>query len=87
MKANMNNYMTIYPTKNGWLKIRSLITAYGLDKKQTDIWIESRKTKDGGYRDQMWSIINDLGDMFRMGNNYFENTNVFIDVAVALNDN
>lgn len=79
MKANHNDQMIIYPTERGWQAITEHIQAhYGYSPSRLRTFMECRKTKDGGYKDQMWRIIHDLHTLFYNGQTYFTTTNVEI---------
>ncbi len=60
-KHSFNDEVIIYPTEEGWEKINSM---FG------DKYIEERKTEDGGYKDRLWNIIEDMHDLFYHGADY-----------------
>lgn len=72
-KINLNETVIIYPTDKGWEKINRILRHqcqnHGIDFSH---YISSRVTNDGGYKDQLWQLINDIGVMFFPGPNYFK---------------
>ena len=74
-RFNLNHQVIIYPNENGWRKIKALIASkYLISDEDAEKWVNSRKTKCGGYQDQLWVIIADLNDMFYGGQNYIAST-------------
>jgi hypothetical protein len=71
---NVNWKATIYPNESGWAKIRQILEKQGT--ADVDGWIRRRASDDGGYTDQLWSIISDLGPMFFNGTGFFESANI-----------
>jgi hypothetical protein len=65
---SMNDEVVIYPNERGWAEIAKLLSFYP----------ETRRTSDGGYKDQLWCIISELHTMFYNGQSYFKNTSVTI---------
>lgn len=53
------------------------------EPKSLDDWFIAHTTKDGGYRDQLWTIIADFHSIFYNGTSYFENN--FIDLYGDIN--
>ena len=79
-KFTVNDQVVIYPNDKGWDKIHDLIREkYRLSNQKTFDFIEGRKF-DGGYRDQMWTIMSDLHSMYFNGQNYFSNTYIAFSV-------
>ena len=66
MIININNYITIYPTKKGWIKIKELLTAHykGNPYFNYDEHMKNHKTDDGGYKYQMWCMIEHIHPVF-----------------------
>lgn len=74
---NMNDEVTIYPNESGWSKMVEL------KQKRLDISLEKargyvyeKKTEDGGYRDQLWCIIQDFHGLFVIGSPCFKNATI-----------
>lgn len=77
-----NDMVTIYPNLKGWAEILELnLKVVGKTRSMLKATktINSKKTEDGGYKDQLWKIMEDLGSMFYHGQDYFENTNVLFE--------
>lgn len=64
---NLNDSAIVYPNDKGWAKIIELV---GRD------YAESCRTQDNGYKEELWSIMNNLGSMMYMGQDYFENMEI-----------
>jgi len=45
----------------GWEKIESMFS---------EKYVEDRRTEENGYKDNMWCIIEDLGELFSHGSDY-----------------
>ena len=79
-KYNINNYVTIYPTEAGWRNIKAILDSkddMGFKRViDVDNYINNHKTKDNGYRDQLWSIISNFSDLFFNGSPYLETTDI-----------
>ena len=60
-KHSFNDEIIIYPTEKGWEKINF---------KFSENYVEERRTDDNGYKDTLWQIIEDLGDLFYHGSDY-----------------
>lgn len=76
---NLNNSATIYPTSEGWIKIKELLQSKYTFKQYTDFedFLEKRTGKYGvGYTDTLWCIISDLGEIFYNGSNYLGNSDI-----------
>lgn len=66
-KFSLNDYVVLYPTEKGWNKISKIIeTEYEFTNEKAIEFILSRKTTDGGYKEQLWQIIQDFHEMFSM---------------------
>ena len=75
---NLNREVIIYPTEEGWKRIKELIAfTYSCNDLEADGWVSRRKTDNGGYKDQLWVIIHDLHDMFYNGQRWLK-TNIDI---------
>lgn len=74
---NLNEDVIIYPNISGWIKINELISQkYNISIADGRKMVGGKKTKDGGYKDQMWVIIHDLHEMFYNGQSYFKTMNI-----------
>lgn len=78
---NINDYITIYPTSSGFEKIKSILVnskeQLGFkDLNEIEEYIGRRRTTQGGYRDQMWTITSKFSALFFNGSNYFETTEI-----------
>jgi hypothetical protein len=73
-----NDYVTIYPNRNGFIKMKELLCA----KRKCSIgeaasYIQLHKTENGGYRDRLVQIILDYNNMFLYDDKtYFESTEI-----------
>ena len=70
-EININDYALIYPTQKGWLAMidnYSKLYIISIDKAKEKI--EANRVGDA-YRDQLWSIMCDFGDLFFNGSDYF----------------
>jgi hypothetical protein len=78
-KYNINHDVIIYPSEEGWRKIEFLLSElYPLDKKQVKVWLKERRTKDEGYKDQLWNIISELSGLFFNGTPYFKTMEIIL---------
>ena len=84
IKYNSNNNVVIYPNEKGWAKIREILQKeYKFETaKELDEWL-IKHTVNGGYKDQLWTIVADFNSMFFNGTSYFENS--FIDLCGDIN--
>lgn len=78
IETNINNYVTFYPTEKGLEKMKELDAELFFNTDSTiqtkedikaKVWelMQKHITEDGGYRDQMWCIMNNYGDLFYNG--------------------
>lgn len=69
---NVNDYITIYPTLDGWIKIKQILRkSYNMTEVNVDEYIERRRHCDG-YKDQMWVIYSELNEIFFNGQTYLK---------------
>jgi hypothetical protein len=68
-KHSLNNEIVIYPSEKGWEKINSMFS---------EKYVQDRMTEDGGYQDLMWTVIEDLHELFYHGSDYLETTTIEI---------
>ena len=74
---NFNWKVTIYPNELGWKKILEITQdRYRITEFAAMLWVDRRRSNDGGYTDQLWSIASELHEMFYNGQNYLANTTV-----------
>lgn len=74
---DINHDVVIYPNDKGWIKIKKLITKkYLLSHDECEKWIDLRRSECGGYKDQLWSIISDLNDIYYNGQEYLMTTTI-----------
>ena len=74
-----NDNVIFYPTDLGWQKIIQLLKkSYSLSTSEAVVWISKRRTKDDGYQEQLWVIIQDFHEMFYNGQQYLKNTSITI---------
>ena len=74
---NLNDEVVIYPNEMGFDKISQITKlAYNLDDNRTKLWIESRITNDGGFKEQLWVICSVYHDIFFNGSPYLKNTTI-----------
>lgn len=72
-QININDYVTIYPTDEGWQKIRSIMKKdYLASDYHVDKWISHCATEDGGFRDQLWVIIDKFNELFKLDSVYLD---------------
>jgi hypothetical protein len=65
-KFNINHDVIIYPSDKGWWKIKeNLIYAYDVDYAERQI--ASKRTEDGGFKEQLWCIMQDHSNLFYNG--------------------
>ena len=77
MKFNINNLITIYPSEKGWNKIIEIYYGFGsFTLTQINNELLKKKTPDGGYRDSLWCIIEELNPLFFNGSPYLLHSNV-----------
>lgn len=71
---NVNDDITIYPTLEGWIKIKEILRkSYNMTEDRVDEYIEYRRY-NGGYKDQMWAIYSELNDIFFNGQTYLKSS-------------
>ena len=83
---NINQHIIIYPNEKGWVKLYELYRkSYpaNVSNKWVSDNIELHKTKDGGFEEQLWSLIEYAGEMFHEHSNYLESTNIKLDTGVT----
>jgi len=79
INVNINNQVVIYPSDKGWDEIVRLTAKnYNISLEKAVEWVKSRKTDDGGYKDQLWVIMSDLHDIFYLGNTNLKNSTMSI---------
>lgn len=77
---NINNYVIIFPTVEGTKKIAEILRKkYNTSTTLIDELMKKRLTKDGGYKDQLWHIMSELGEIFFNGSHYLESSNMIIE--------
>ncbi len=65
-KFNLNYEVIIYPTEKGWSMIKqNLIFAYNIALAEEHIAL--KRTEDGGFREQLWCIMQDHSNLFYNG--------------------
>ena len=80
MKFNINHTITVYPNEQGWTYIK--IRLHELYGSQMDSYTDFEKfyqlklTEDGGYKEQMWTMIEDVPMLFHQTTNYLKDTNI-----------
>lgn len=81
IRFNINYEVTIYPSEQGWVKIKQILQEkYAFKtKEELDKWIANRTVVNDGYKEQLWTIMGDFGDMFFNGSFYLKNT--FMDLS------
>lgn len=80
VKFNINYEATIYPTELGWEKIRTIISEkYKYNSSELFEYMIKHRTAEGGYKDQLWQMMNNLGQMFFNGNLYLQHTTMELD--------
>lgn len=85
IQLNLNDSATIYPTATGFIKIENILREkyrHGLTFDQIDEIdekIKRRTTEDGGYKDLLWSIMSELGELFFNGSQYLESSKILIE--------
>lgn len=76
---NANHYATIFPSEKGWKRmVKNVMKYYELSEEDATKHIESYKTEEGGYKDQLWCIMSMFGDMYFNGSPYFEKLNMIL---------
>ena len=79
VKYNINYSIIIYPNAEGWEKIRQIMSeTYKFHTEdEFEAFFRSHVVETGaGYKDQIWSIMQDLGEIFFNGSNYLETTQI-----------
>lgn len=67
-KFNLNHEVIIYPTDKGWYKIKqNLILIYSQNLDYLDKQIALKRTEDGGFKEQLWCIMQDHSNLFYNG--------------------
>lgn len=80
---NLNTEVIIYPNEKGWEKLvecqYNLYAQYGIQKKEdAKRYVESKRTQDDGFKEQLWVLMQTYHDMFFNGTPYWENMNLKI---------
>ncbi len=80
LEANLNDYMIFYPSEKGLDKIDNILKEkFSLPFTQRKEWIDSRRTEDGGYKEQIWAVMEDFGpELFGNGSLMVSNTKISI---------
>lgn len=74
---NLNNNVVLYPSESGWKKIlKDIKKTYVLSDKEAIAWVKQKTTKDGGYKEQLWVLMDVHHDMFFNGMTYLTSTNI-----------
>jgi len=85
MKAyNLNDHVVIYPNKMGWAKMieirrrRLPEEMFSLQVVKKELY--SHRTREGGYKTQLWELLSEFGELFFNGSPYLHNSYMsFID--------
>jgi hypothetical protein len=65
----------IYPSERGWDKIYEAIKeAYHLSADEAMAWVNKKRTKDNGFEEQLWTIMQDHHEMFYNGTDCLKST-------------
>lgn len=82
MEYNINNEVIIYPTEKGWNRIRkNIVEAYKFSEYPTTIAEETilrNRTKDNGFKEQLWVLIEQHNNLFYMGTDCLVNMKIKI---------
>lgn len=80
MKFNINHKITVYPNKAGWsyikFRLNELYSSARFTQSAIQKFIQSKKTTDGGFEEQMWTMIEDVPMLFHQSTNYLKDTNI-----------
>lgn len=71
-KYNLNDYVIIYPTPNGWEKIKEIMSETKFRGGDASEYVQNRITSDGGFKEQLWDIMHYLGPIFYNGSHYLK---------------
>lgn len=72
---NINSCVTIYPSESGFSKIREILRRE-YDDNYIDAYIAEKTTSDNGFKEQMWVIMSDFGELFFDGSDYLSTTHI-----------
>lgn len=76
---NVNDDVVIYPSESGWKRIvQRTMQYYNIDLKTAKELVESKKTCDGGYRDQLAHVMCVIGEMFYTGTPHLSSTMIVL---------
>jgi len=65
-KFNINHEVIIYPTERGWEKIKkNLYSIYSMQVADNELAL--KRTEDGGFKEQLWCIMQDHSNLFYNG--------------------
>jgi len=76
MEININEYITVTPTKEGWqyiqLRVMELYHRAFKTYSESAIFIEKRTVTGGGFKEQMSTMIEDYPKLFHRGTDYIK---------------
>jgi len=79
IKYDINESIIIYPNAEGWEKIREIMSEkykFNTEEEFEEFFRTYVVETGAGYKDLLWSIMQDLGEIFFNGSNYLETTNI-----------
>lgn len=81
MNASFNDQITFYPNFRGWEAMREILKKRNTDQLRPlniEEELKAHTTEDGGYKDQLWQIMQTFGQLFYNGSNYLTTTTIKI---------
>ncbi len=81
VQFSLNDKVKIFPNEKGQAKmIEILAQQYKLPIIDAANRFDINTTTDGGYKEQLWNIIDLFSEIFTIGSPYFENSHLEIKV-------
>ena len=82
IQFGLNDKVTFFPNQRGFVKMAEIYAdQHKLNFNEAWEAIDVKTTSDGGYKDQLWSIMEMFAQLFTMGTNYLKNTHVELEGA------
>jgi hypothetical protein len=82
VELNINQEVIIFPNKLGWEKIRLVDRVNKRKHFHNDedylASFQNKMVENGGFKEQLWVVIDELHELFESTNRYLENSKMII---------